>query len=343
MSSSASVLLTGVTGFIGAHLAVQPLHRGYTVRGSLRDLRRAEAIRAVIGRQAPTERLSFVRGELTEADCWLPAAEGMDYVLHVASPIMTSLPRHEDELIIPAREGTRNVLTAARRAGVKRVVMTSSIAAVGYGHDHHRRQVLDEHIWTDPTDRRDTTPYSRSKTYAEQLAWEFAGEHELELVTILPSVVFGPVLEKDYGVSAEIIRQLLQGDIPGLARLNFPIVDVRDVADLHLRALSSPRAAGQRYLATADNRHLAEVVAFLRQEFPAFRSRLPRWKLPDWLVQLYALFDPEIRSVSKDLGTARIYSSAKARAELDWQARPPEAAIRATAESLLDFGIVSPP
>jgi len=251
------------------------------------------------------------------------------------------VPKHEDELIRPAREGALRVLRAARDAGVKRVVLTSSFAAIGYGHAQPDRTYT-EQDWTD-VDGPDTTAYVRSKTLAERAAWDFLAREGgvLELSVVNPVGVFGPVLGKDYSASIEVVQRLLDGALPGLPNLSFGVVDVRDVVDLHLRAMVDPAARGERFLAVAGRfMTVADIAAVLRARMGGAARRVPARGLPDWVLRAVSLFDPVVRQIVPELGKSRQASNDKARSVLGWQPRPNEEAIVATAESLVRLGLL---
>src|SRR5580692_11162895 len=246
------VLVTGGSGFIASHAILQLLNAGHSVRATVRDLKRESEVRAMLkqGGVQAGDRLSFFAADLQSEAGWAAAVGDCDYVLHVASPFPAGVPQHEDELIVPAREGALRVLRAARAALVKRVVLTSSFAAIGYGHPA-RTTPFDERDWTDLSGR--VSAYGKSKTLAERAAWDFIAREggALELAVVNPAAVFGPVLSADYSTSILILKTMLDGGMPGLPRLYFGVVDVRDVADLHLRAMTNPAARGQRFLAVA--------------------------------------------------------------------------------------------
>src|SRR5262249_27176226 len=246
------VLVTGGSGFIGAHCILALLNAGYRVRTTVRSLKREGDVRAMlkVGGVDAGERLSFVEADLMSDAGWPAGVAGCSYVLHVASPLPPSIPKHEDDLIVPAREGTLRVLRAARDAGVKRVVQTSSFAAIGYGHELQSAP-FDERTWTN--ERAKLAPYTKSKTLAERAAWDFMAREggALELSVVNPVAVFGPVLGPDLSGSIFLIKRLLEGGVPAVPRLYFGLVDVRDVADLHLRAMTHPNAKGERFLAVS--------------------------------------------------------------------------------------------
>ena len=282
-----------------------------------------------------------MEAELTAYNAWDKAMKGVDFVQHIASPVPATLPKHEDEIIVPAREGTLNVLKAAEKHGVKRVVHTSSVAAIGYGHSNNN-QVFTEASWTNINDSKDTTPYIRSKTIAEKAAWKFmeATKTNLELTVINPVLVLGPVLEKDYGTSALLVKKFLEGELPGVPNIGFGLVDVRDLAELNRLAMTSPHAAGQRFIAFSNFIWMKEIVAILKEAYPNYKKKLPKFGLPNFLMRLFSLFDPEIRSVIHELGIERSYTSDFAQKTLGWQPRSGKEALKATADSLIALKLV---
>jgi nucleoside-diphosphate-sugar epimerase len=337
------VLVTGGSGFIGGHCILQLLQAGHRVRTTVRSLAREADVRAMLrAAGAPSlDALSFVAADLLADGGWPEAAAGCDRVLHVASPFPPAVPKHEDELIRPAREGALRVLRAARDAGVKRVVLTSSFAAIGYGHAHPDRTYT-EQDWTD-VDGPDTTAYVRSKTLAERAAWDFLAREggALELAVVNPVGVFGPVLGPDYSASIEIVQRLMDGALPGLPKLSFGVVDVRDVVDLHLRAMADPAARGERFLAVAGPfMTIADIAAVLRARLGASARRVPTRGLPDWVLRAVSLFDPAVKQIVPELGKSRQASGDKARRVLGWSPRSNEEALVATAESLVRLGLL---
>jgi nucleoside-diphosphate-sugar epimerase len=293
------------------------------------------------GWSGPAEQLTFAAADL-EADAgWAEAVSGCDYVLHVASPFPSALPRHEDDLIRPARDGALRVLRASRDAGVKRVVLTSSYAAMGYGHPPQARP-FDETDWTNLNDPH-VAPYQKSKTIAERAAWDFIAQEggALELATVNPVGVFGPVLGPDYSTSILLVKRMMDGSVPGMPRLSFGLVDVRDVADLHLRAMTDPAAKGQRFLAVAGPAMAAiDVARILKARLGPAGARTPTRQLPDWAVRLVGVFDAEVRQIVPELGKVQEASNEKARTLLGWAPRSNEEAIVATGESLVRLGLV---
>ena len=341
MSEQETVLVTGGSGYIGGWCVIELLRRGYTVRATVRDLGREASVRVALGNLADTEgRLSFHAANLTSDAGWDAAAQGCDYVLHVASPLGVPEPKDPNDLIIPARDGAVRALNAAIKAGVKRVVMTSSVAATS-ADSRSPDGVSDETVWTDPADPG-AGAYTRSKTIAERAAWDlmatFGGA--TTLATVNPALVLGPVLSRDFSDSVQIVQRLLSGKIPGLPRLGFNIVDVRDVADLHLRAMTAPEAAGQRFIAAGDFAWMADLAAILRARLGSAAARVPTRKAPDFLLRIASLFDADLKTVTPGLGRRRTFTSAKAQAVLGWRPRPMEDTVLDCARSLIAAGAV---
>ena len=338
----ATVLVTGGSGFIGSHAILQALAAGLDVRSSVRNLRREGELRALLranGAHADAP-LRFFAADLTGDAGWAEAVAGCDYVLHIASPFPAGIPKHEDELIVPARDGALSVLRAARDAGVKRVVLTSSFAAIGYGHPEQRAP-FDETTWTNLD--VSVAAYTKSKTLAERAAWDFIAREGggLELSVVNPVGVFGPVLGADYATSIQLVQRLMTGSMPGCPRLRFGVVDVRDVVDLHLRAMADPAANGERFLAVAgDFLRVQEMARVLRTRLGDAARKVPTRELPDWLVKLVAMFDPTVRQIVPDLGKYKNATSAKAQRLLGWAPRSNDDALVATAESLLRLGLL---
>jgi nucleoside-diphosphate-sugar epimerase len=338
----APVLVTGGSGFVGAHCVLQLLAAGHTVRTTVRTLKREPEVRALLAANGATrgDALTFVAADLEKDDGWAEAVAGCEHVLHVASPFPADQPRDENELIIPARDGALRVLRAARGVGVKRVVLTSSFAAVGYGHPPRTGPFTEEN-WTN-LEGTGVSPYVKSKTIAERAAWDFvANEGGIELAVVNPVGIFGPALGTDLSTSILLVKRLLDGSMPGMPQLRFGAVDVRDVADLHLRCMRDPAAKGERFLAVSgDFMAVAEMAAVLRDRLGAKAARVPKRQLPNWLVRLSALMDPSLKQLVPELGKAKNATSEKAQRLLGWTPRSREDALVATAESLVALGVL---
>ncbi|OOQ61693.1 SDR family oxidoreductase [Mucilaginibacter pedocola] len=336
------VLLTGISGFLGSHTAIQLLNKGYEVVGTLRDQKRAEAIKNVIAKHTEhTANLSFAQAELSDEKVWAKLCEDIDYVQHIASPFPRETPKHEDELIIPAKNGVLFILKAASAAGVKRVVLTSSSSAVLYGKPAGQESgTHDETVWTDATNKADTTPYFRSKTIAEKAAWDFikANKSGMELVTVLPGAILGPVLEDDFGTSANIVLKMMDGSMPAIPNIGFDVVDVRSVADSLILAMEKPEAAGERFISSAGFLSFPEVSAILRSKYPG--RKIPKSILPNFLTRILAWFDKALGPVLLDLGKQRRANSSKARRLLGWQPIDNREAVISCAESLIALGLL---
>jgi nucleoside-diphosphate-sugar epimerase len=344
LMSGELVLVTGGSGFIGAHSILQLLDAGYRVRTTVRSLTREAEVRAMLkagGAEPRGDALSFAAADLMSDAGWPEAVAGCDFVLHVASPFPLKVPKHEDELIVPAREGALRVLRAARDAGVKRVVLTSSFAAIGYGQERADRPFSEE-SWTDPNGQ-DVSPYVKSKTLAERAAWDFIAREggALELSVVNPVGVFGPVLGPDFSTSIEIVKRLMDGAVPGCPRLSFGVVDVRDVADLHLRAMVNPAAKGERFLAIAgDFMTMQEIAQVLKARMGDAARRVPTRVLPDFVLRLASIFDSSLKQIIPELGKFKNATNEKAKRVLSWAPRSNEDSIVATAESLVRLGLL---
>ncbi len=330
-----TVLVTGGSGFLGGWCVVALLQRGYRVRTTVRDLAREAEVRAAVGTQVTADdRLTVLAADLGADAGWAEAVAGCRYVLHVASPFPPAQPKDPDELIVPAREGTRRVLGTALDEGAERVVVTSSVAAVR-GSRGGAPRPLSEEDWTDP-DRPGLTPYVRSKTIAERAAWALAEERGARerLATVNPSAILGPpLMADDYSFSLQAVARLL-GGIPGIPRIGFSFVDVRDVAELQLRAMTDPAGGGERFIAAGPFFWMSEVAAILREQLGEGAAKVPTRNLPDLLVRLAGLFDSGIRSVTNQLSEKTEYTSEKAESRLGWSQRPPAQMIADTGRAL---------
>jgi nucleoside-diphosphate-sugar epimerase len=337
------ILVTGGSGFIGSHCILQLLAAGYEVRTTVRNLNREAEVRSLLkeGGAEPGSRLSFIAADLENDAGWAEAVSGCEFVLHVASPFPATIPKNENELIVPARDGALRVLRASRDAGVKRVVLTSSFAAIGYGQKPPARG-FDESNWTD-LKAQGLAPYVKSKTVAEREAWDFIAKEgeKLELSVVNPVAVFGPVLGPDYSTSVLLIQRLMDGAMPGSPQIYFGVVDVRDVADLHIRAMTNPAANAQRFLAVAgDFMSIGEIATVLKNGMGRAGGKVPTRQLPNWLVHIAAMRDPAVKQILPELGKKKNGSNEKAKRLLGWAPRSSAEAIIATAESLLRLGLL---
>jgi len=341
---SGTVLVTGGSGFVGSHVVVQLLDAGYTVRTTVRSLQKEPLVRSLVenGGAKSDGRLSFFVADLLRDEGWAQACAGCDYVMHVASPLIATT--NEEDVIRPAVDGVLRVLRAARDARVKRVVFTSTCGAIYYGHPL-RAEPFDESSWTN-IDGGDMSAYVKSKALAERAAWDFmkAEGGALELSVVNPSGIFGPALGPDYSPSLDLIKRLLNGSMPACPDLWFGVVDVRDVASLHLRAMTAPEAKGERFIATQGRAvSMLDIAKVLKARLGARGARVPTRKLPNVVVRGLALFNLEMRALLPMLGKARSATSAKAERVLGWKPRSWQEAVVATAESLFELGIVDAP
>jgi nucleoside-diphosphate-sugar epimerase len=343
IKSDKMVLVTGGTGFVGIHCILQLLQKGYKVKTTLRSIQRKNEIIEMLKNGGITsfENLSFIEADLTNDKNWDEAVTNCEYVLHIASPIFLKLPEHEDEMIRPAVDGTLRVLKAARDAGVKRVVMTSNFGAVGYSHKD-KNTLITEESWTDPNEKG-LSPYNKSKVLAERAAWNYMGKEGggLELSVVNPMGIFGPSLGPALSSGFGLLQKLMDGSMKRIPNISLGIVDVRDVADLHIRAMTNPAAKNQRFLALAGGTmSLLEMVKFLKEKMPEATQNASTQSLPDWLVRFSALFNSQAKAILPMVGIYRNASNEKARKILGWNPRSNEEAVLATAESLVHFGAV---
>ncbi|EME44530.1 hypothetical protein DOTSEDRAFT_88654 [Dothistroma septosporum NZE10] len=339
MATKETVLVTGGSGFIGSHCLLHGL-REDEVRRSLRN-------GGASHEQA--ESVEFFAADLVKDDGWAEACNGCDYILHVASPFPPGVPKQEDELVVPAREGTLRALRFAKQAGtVKRVVVTSSFAALAYGHGNRGvEKPFTEEDWTvlDGSKGEKVSAYPKSKTVAERSAWDYIQKEggNLELATVNPVGVFGPVLSGDFATSVELVSRLLKGEIPAMPQLALGIVDVRDVAEVHFKAMSDPKAANQRFVACADGAfpYVKDIASILKKELPAQDTKkIPSMVAPNFMVKLMGLFDPAANLVAGELGKTKACSNEKTKTTLQMRFRSTEEAIVSCAKSLKEHGVV---
>lgn len=335
------VLLTGVTGFLGSHTAIQLLNKGYDVVGTLRNKDRADSIREVIAKNTKNiSNLTFVEADIVDDNLWFELAKNIDYIQHIASPFPKDMPKDENELILPAKQGTLNILKAASANNVKRVVLVSSVGAIIYGKTKSElNNIFNEDDWTDITNLKDTTAYFRSKTIAEKIAWDFIKQDKsnLELTTVCPGAILGPVIDGDFGTSANIIISLLNGSLPALPKIEFDVVDVRSVADLLIKAMEIPQAAGNRYIAVSEDLSYKKIAKILKEEYP--NREIPLSELPIFATKFLSIFKPILRPIL--LRTVKRKTNiSKAVKELQWQPLSAKEAIISCAKSIFENGIL---
>lgn len=334
------VLVTGGSGFIAVHIMLKLLNQGYRVRATLRSISRQDEVKSMLAQGGVTDftNLEFIQTDLTSDKNWMEAAAGAAYVIHVASPTPATRPDDGDEMVKMAVDGTLRVMKAAKAAGVKRVVLTSASGAVISGHKSHP-EIFTEKDWTDLSGNIDA--YQRSKTMAEMAAWEFAKKENMELTAVNPVAVMGPVLGQDYSHSNQIIKGMLTGKMPFLLKVGFDCVDARDVADLHLLAMTRSEAAGERFLATTgENLTYKEEALILQRNLGSAAKKVSSKVMPNILVKFLALFNKDLRMPATFLGRNTACSNAKAKKMLGWQPRSAEEAIIATAKSMVELGLI---
>lgn len=340
--SQLSVLITGASGFIASHIILDLLAQGHRVLGSVRNADKGKHIEAVLAeRGANTAELSFVELDLTSDKGWNEAMSGIDILMHTASPFVTYIPKDPDELVRPAVDGTHRAVSAALATDVKRIVLTSSVAAVAFGHPHDRTGPFGETDWTHPG-KPDVSPYVLSKTLAEQKAWtlmEEAGRRK-DLTVISPGFVLGPLLEQDIGTSGAIIRKMMTGKFPGAANLYLSSVDVRDVATLHVKAMTDERSFGHRVFAAGPATHFGDIAGALAEEFPAYARKLPTRRLPNFVVRLAGIYDADARASVPNLGRKHEFDASLAETMLGRPLMDTATAVNATGHSLIELGHV---
>jgi len=337
------VLVTGGSGFIAGHCILQLLAQGYAVRTTVRSLAKEASARKTLedAGMIHGEHLSFAAADLLEDTGWADAVAGMDFILHVASPVMPGHVDNENDVIVPAREGTLRVLRAARDAGIRRVVLTSAFHAVSWGHPHGDH-VFTEKDWTVP-DGPGVDAYGKSKTLAERAAWDFVSSHggAPELTTMLPVAVMGPVMGREVTGANHVVQRLLTGTLRAFPDLYIPIVDVRDVAAAHILAMTHPDAAGERFLlSNGPAIAMKDIGAIIKAELGEAARRVPTRSMPSVVVRIVARFRKELRPFVRDLGYAKQTSNEKARRMLGWNPKTPRVAIVDAAKSMLRSGLL---
>ena len=336
------ILVTGASGFVAIHTIIQLLEQGYAVRGTIRSLKKEADLRKTISRYVQAnDRLEILPADLEQAAGWEGAMSGVETVLHVASPFPLFEPEKEDDLIIPAVQGTLRVLRAAHNAGVKRVVQVSSVAAISSGHNGENK-TFTEADWSDLT--KDIGAYAKSKTLAERAAWDFINGAEntnkMELATINPPLIMGPVPNKDFRTSIELVRTIMLGQVPGVGRIKMGVVDVRDVASAIILAMQIPEAAGKRWLVAADKSLWLKDIAELLHGKYAGKYKINKIQFPSFLVRFIGVFDKKVSRVTQSLDWDYELSNANAKHILKWTPRPAEESVLAMAESLIEQGVI---
>jgi dihydroflavonol-4-reductase len=341
MENKETVLVTGGSGFIASYCIITLLNNGYRVKATLRSLKKADLVKQMLKEGGITsfDDLSFAEADLQNESSWEKAVEGCQYVIHVASPTPHTDARTEDDFVIPAKNGVLFVLKAAKQAGVKRVVLTSAFGAVGFGTS--KATPYTEEDWTVLNDS--VFPYQKSKTISEKAAWDFIKNEGagMELAVVNPTGVLGPVLADDFSHSIQNIKQMLNGNMKACPKIVSGYVDVRDVADLHYKAMTLPQANGQRFIAVAGGGYsLLDIADVLRKNLGGKATRVPSKELPNWFIKLLAIFNPKLKAVEPYLGMVKKASSEKAIIMLGWKPRPVEEAALATANSLIKMDLI---
>lgn len=330
--------VSGGSGYIAGFLIRQLIDNGWTVNTSIRNMNRQAEVRNWL--RVDDSKLHFYQADLSSDDGWAEAMAGCSHVAHVASPFPLGVPKNADELVVPAREGALRALRFAKAAGVKRFVITSSMAAIAYGHGG-AKQMYNEQDWTN-LDDPGVMPYPRSKTVAERAArdWVAAEGEGMEFASVNPAGVFGPLISDDLSTSIELVKQLLEGKVPMCPDVGFGIIDVRDVADLHYRAMTAPGIKDERFIASGPFLKMIDAANILRANLGEKARKVPTRKMPDWLLKAFSIVRPELKQLVNELGNVRGGDSSHAEKALGWTMRSPEEAIMATANSLIERGIV---
>ena len=338
------IMVTGISGYVGLHMTVEGLKRGYSIRGTVRSDEKAEECQKYLKNLVSKEeltRLEVAVANLTEPNCWDEAIKDCDAILHVASPLVASNPKDKNELISTARTGVKHVFEAAMRQGVTRIIYTSSVAAVMYGHDGSKSHYT-ESDWSN-AEGKINTDYAKSKTLAEQDAWQYAKNYpELELTTILPGGILGPIITDHVSPSTSIVYGLLTGEFSlGVPNCHFPIVDVRDIVTAHLNAIERDQSIGERIMLGAESIWIKELAEIVKNNFPNNQAKISLRILPKWLLSIFALFNDPLKQLIIQLDMRRELSYQKAQDLLDINPRSPEEAVLATAKDIIRLGLVS--
>ncbi len=338
-----TVLVTGASGFIAQQLILDLLDKGYQVRGTVRSLAKGNVLKdALRPHNVKIDEMELVECDLESDKGWDEAVAGVDVIQHLASPFPMSVPKDPNDLIRPARDGALRVLKAAKKAGINRVIMTSSFAAVGYGWGDDLPEVCTEEHWTNPNNTADCRPYMQSKTLAERAAWEYVeGEGKgIQLTAINPVAVFGPIRSEQVKTSVGVVAQLMGGKIPALPNVGIQVVDVRDVSAAHIATMENDESIGERYILADEFFSMKECSQVLKEAFPNYADKLPTRSMPDFLVKLIALFSADMKSMVTELNKRRMGSSDKVKQLLGRDLIPGRDAFIASGETLIDYKVV---
>ncbi len=337
-----TVIVTGASGFIAKHVIIKLLNAGYFVRGTIRNAKKGQGIyQAIEGVCSPeiSKNFELFECDLLSEEGWGQALVGADVLMHLATVVPLREPKDRNTVIRPAVEGTERIMRFAVEAGVKRMVMTSSIAAIGYGHSDVGKVVrLSSKDWTDIAGLKESWAYPEAKTISEQRAWEISKQNNINLTTVCPSMVFGPAADADTSASLEIVKRLMNGQVPVLPPGGVSVVDVRDVAQVHVDALTNSESYGKRIIASAHYISFMEIVQILRAAYP--EGKFPSLTAPVWLMKFLGKFDRTIRQVAHDLDTVRHYDGAPGANLMGRAYRDGQEATLAAAESLIELGLV---
>lgn len=337
-----NIFISGISGFIGTHITIEGIRRGYHITGTTRSQKKEEEVKKTITNELGEEALKSLtvfHCDLNSPNGWADAMKGCDAVLHVASPFPMGLPKHENDLIHPARNGVKHVFEAAIQNKIYRIVQTSSIAAIMYGHELGKTHFTEEDFTN--INGAMISPYTKSKTLAEQDVWNYAKQHPaLKVSVINPGFVLGPLLNKEIGTSADVILKLMKGEFPGVPKLGFPIVDVRDVAAAHYNALENDSSIGERYAVVAESFWFKELAQAILDAYPAYNKKVKARELPNWFLKIFSLFDKPTRMIIDELGFCAIISNNKLKRDLKIQPITSKEAIQATAKSLVELQLV---
>lgn len=339
--SDKQILITGISGFIAKHCAIELLTHGYAVRGTVRSLSKADDVRTTLAKHCDIAGLQIVVADLSADVGWNDAMQGIAGVLHVASPFPVAEPANPDEVLRPAIDGTMRVLKAAIANHVPRFVQTSSSVAIMYGHPHSRTKPFTEDDWTN-VDSPGVTTYAKSKTLAERAARDFIAQTkpDLHYSTINPGFVLGPLLDRDVGTSGEVILMFLRGKYPGAPKLSFPVVDVRDIARMHRLALETTEPSGGRYMGVSETAWFIEMMRPIKARLGRSARKVPSFEMPSFLVRLVAIFDSAARGVVAELGYQAKVDNSRTRKALGMEFIPVTESAPAIAQSLVDLKLV---